>query len=316
MTMGKSALINQVITVLDEAGFSVSEQCTTRPSSFDLAARREEILLLLGVRSNIDAMNKEAAEEMRYLSKYLLGSPLVIGERAGDAVLRTGVIYKRYDVPSISIFTLHDFVANGILPYVYSAPGGLHVSIDGELLRENRLDKNMSLGELASHLGTSRRSISKYEEGMDATLEAGLILEEILESMIISPIDILKPRPGEEVEREIDLTMLSSTDQKILSSINEMGFEVFPTQRAPFKAVSMDKTATLLTGISRYCKAMIKKAMIMSSISTVTETHSVFIVDGKVKSTNIGETILVEKRELDQVKDTEEFIDLVEERRE
>jgi len=73
--MNKEALTLQVIEILSKAGFTLSDRCNIRPRSFDLAARRCNILLLLRVLSNIDGLSAETAREMRQLSGFLDGSP-------------------------------------------------------------------------------------------------------------------------------------------------------------------------------------------------------------------------------------------------
>jgi putative transcriptional regulator len=86
------------------------------------------------------------------------------------------------------------------------------------------------------------------------------------------------------------------------------------TAQAPFKAISKDTSDILLTGISSYSSAMIKRADLMSSISCVTMTKSVFIINGETKSQNVENTVLIEKRELDKLSGSEELAELIDER--
>ena len=162
--MNKEELTQRVIEILTRAGFTLSERCNIRPRSFDLAARRQGILLLLRVFSNVDGLNAPTALAMKHLSGCLNGSPLVIGSRSRNQVLEDGVAYFRHGIPSISLTTLYDCFVEGVPPLIYAAPGGLYVSIDGEHLKNIRITRNISLGELATELGISRRTISKYEE--------------------------------------------------------------------------------------------------------------------------------------------------------
>ncbi|KAF5420369.1 MAG: putative transcriptional regulator [Candidatus Methanocomedens sp.] len=82
--MNKEILINQVIGILEQSGFGVSERCNIRPRSFDIAARRNERLLLIKVLSNIDGLKEDTAQEMMYLAEYLEGSALLVGEKTRD----------------------------------------------------------------------------------------------------------------------------------------------------------------------------------------------------------------------------------------
>ena len=70
----------------------------------------------------------------------------------------------------------------------------------------------------------------------------------------------------------------------------------------------------VLTGVSKFSPSMLKKARLMSSLSSVVRTKSVVIVDGETKLECIEETALIEKRELESIDRTREFEDLVAEK--
>ena len=307
--MGKAGLVDRVISVLDLAGFVTSEKCSIRPRSFDLAARRDRILLLLNILSNIDGLGDESANELKLLTKNLLGSPLLIGEKMGCKKLRTGVVYQRHGIPSMNVRTLYDYFVNDVPPYVYAGPGGLYVDINSVALRDARIGNDMSIGELASKVGVSRRCIRRYEEGMDVTIDKGLRLEEILKVLLIEPLNPFKEMVTDDYNLEFDL--LSDLEQSILTTMIEIGFDVLPTNKSPFSAVSTDEGATILTGISKYTSTMVKRARLVSSISNVVMSQSVFIIEGEFSSQNIGDTVLIKRGELEEVDDSTEFVDLV-----
>jgi putative transcriptional regulator len=191
--MTKEVLIHQIIDVLARAGFAISDRCNIRPRSFDVAARKGEILLLCKALFNIDGLNEETAREMKYLAEYLGGSAVVVGAKTRDQMLEDSVVYMRYDILALSVQTLHDYFIESIPPLVSAAPGGLYVSIEGDTLKKARLTKSMSLGTLAAMVGVSRRTISKYEEeGMDASIDVVLHLEDIFGIELARPINILK----------------------------------------------------------------------------------------------------------------------------
>ena len=105
-----------------------------------------------------------------------------MGAKTRDQMLEDSVIYMRYDILALNVQTLHDYFIENIPPLVSAAPGGLYVSIEGGTLKKARVDKSMSLGTLATTVGVSRRTISKYEEeGMDASIGVLLHLEDIFE---------------------------------------------------------------------------------------------------------------------------------------
>ena len=320
----KDDLIAQVLGILKEAGFIVSRRCEAR--SFDLAARRSEITLLAKIMRNIDGINEEAARGIKRAAFCLLASPLVVGERTGASFLEDDVVYHRYGIPALNPHTLHDYFIERTDPYVYSATGGMYVSIDGCAMKEAREKKELSLGDIASELGVSRRSVSKYEEGgMSTTIDVALKLEEFLDTVLIEPLEFLKAEPKEPPSNELKGRVeeaASGLEKHILSMMEEMGFEVFATAHAPFSAVSFParpskargECAKILTGVSEYTERMIKRARIVSSLSQVTRTKSVFVVNGNIKCVQIDDTVLIRKEELKRIRDPEEFTNVMEER--
>ena len=317
--MTKEILIHQIVDVLKQAGFIVSKRCNIRPRSFDLAARNAETLLFCKVLYNIDGLNEETAREMRGLARCLGGSALLVGAKTRDQLLEDNVVYMRYDIPAINVQTLYDYFIENVPPLVSASPGGLYVSIDGDVLKEARQRTAMSLGTLASQLGVSRRTISKYEDGgMDASIDIVLQLEELLDVALARSIDLLQcfeKHKGIEVPPETETKVEKQTpDEGILDMLHALGYQVMSTAQAPFKAISKDTSDILLTGISSYSSAMIKRADLMSSISCVTMTKSVFIINGETKSQNVENTVLIEKRELDKLSGSEELSELIDER--
>ena len=97
--MSRSALVGNVTAMLEDAGFLVSERCAVRPKSFDVAARRDDDLLLVKILGNIDAFDGRTGLEMRRLGGFLDATPMVIGLRTRDEELKPGVMYLRHGVP-------------------------------------------------------------------------------------------------------------------------------------------------------------------------------------------------------------------------
>ncbi len=306
------ALTDQIISILHKAGFLTSEVCDVRPRCFDVAARKSSTLIFLKILTNIDGLSEDIASELKKLADYLNSSPLIVGEKARDHYLDRGAVYWRYGVPSINIETLFDFFVDGIPPLVYAAPGGLYVNIDGEVLFEARTQKNMSLGTVASQLGVTRRSVSKYEEGMDAKVEVALKLEEILNVALAIPINILTRCVIDEDVHSLD--SLPLIEKKALVILIDLGFEVFPIFRTPFNALSQEGSNTLLTGVSKYSGIMIKRAKLMSSMSHVIQANSIFIVEGESRSKKVDDTILIQLDELAEFDSAKELLGLIKER--
>jgi putative transcriptional regulator len=315
--MSRSALVGNVTAMLDDAGFAVSDRCAIRPKSFDIAARRGEDLILVKILGNVDGFNGATGAEMRRLGTYLNATPFVIGLRTRDEELKPGVVYFRHGVPVFSPDTAMDLFIENVPPLIYAAPGGLYVSIDSDILADEREKRGWSLGQLATELGVSRRTVSKYEDGMNASIEVAMALEDLFEAPLTSPVDVLD---GAEAVRDAEPTpedpAVEPEDMGITAVLTNAGFEVHPTARAPFKAVGEDTNAeeeSVLTGNSDFTKTAEKRARIMGSLGKVTLTRSVYFVD-KAPREEVEGTAIVEREEAESVRDGEELRELIRER--
>ncbi|MCU4739960.1 transcriptional regulator [Halobacteria archaeon AArc-m2/3/4] len=319
--MSRSALVGNVTAMLEDAGFTVSDRCAIRPKSFDVAARRGDDLVLVKILGNIDAFNEATGHEMRRLGSYLRATPLVIGLRSRDEDLKPDVVYFRHGVPVFSPDTAYNLFIENVPPLIYAAPGGLYVNIDGDMLADEREDREWSLGQLANELGVSRRTVSKYEDGMNASIEVAMALENLFEAPLTSPVDVLE---GADEVHETDPTPddpdADPDDEEVLTVLTRAGFRVHPTLRSPFKAVSEDEDDrsgedVVLTGNSEFTKAAEKRARIMSSIGQVARTRSVYFVD-RAKRESVDGTALIEREELAEMRNAEELREVIRERSE
>jgi len=316
--MSRSALVGNVTAMLEDAGFAVSDRCAIRPKSFDIAARRGDDLILVKILANIDAFNEATGHEMRRLGTYLEATPLVIGLRSRDEDLKPDVVYFRHGVPVFSPDTAYNLFIERVPPLIYAAPGGLYVNIDGDLLADERQDKDWSLGQLASELGVSRRTVSKYEDGMNASVEVAMALEDLFDAPLTSPVDVLEGADDvHESEATPDDPEADPDDEQVVAVFTRAGYSVHPTVRSPFTAVSEDESDSdiVLTGHSKFTKAAEKRARIMSSIGAVTRTRSVYVVD-QAKQDSVDGTALVERDELADLRNADELRDVIRERSE
>ncbi|MDS0297608.1 transcriptional regulator [Halogeometricum sp. S1BR25-6] len=320
--MSRSALVGNITAMLEDAGFAVSDRCAIRPKSFDLAARRGDDLVLLKVLGNIDAFDGETGAEMRRLGSYLSATPMVIGLRTRDEDLKPEVVYFRHGVPVMNPDTAMDLFLEGMPPLIYAAPGGLYVNLDGDLLADERERRGWSLGRLATELGVSRRTVSKYEDGMNASIEVAIHLEEMFDQPFSSPVSVLdgaeEVRSAEPTPEDPDA---DPDDEHVVHILTRAGFTVHPTARAPFKAVSEDDDRRsdqipMLTGHSSFTPSAEKRARIMSSLGEVTRTRSVYFTKEQSKRDAVEGTALVSCDELASIDDPDAIRDLIRERAE
>ncbi len=320
----REKLVERVRGTMAHAGFAVSEPLTLRPISFDFLARRDENFYILKVLTNIDSLSEEIAREMRILARFLNGRPLLVGVKASSAPLEPGAVYVRHGIPILSLEGLQDFLIEGAPPMAFAAPGGFCVKLDGDKLHEIRSDENLSLGQLADVAGVSRRTISMYEDGMSATVEAALRLEEFLERPLIRPIDpFARSNDSEEEAQPGPIEDVSDPFRRsIFELLSHMGLGIVPTGRSPFHGIglidpseydpSQPDEALLLTAASK-SRSLEDRAALIRSVSTICERTSLFIIEDHREGPH--GTAFVNKDRLDRFDDVAGLVELAEEKR-
>jgi len=306
--MEKEKMLREIREILAKRGFEIGEPLF-KSISFDLIARDADTLLILKALLNIDALRSEIARELKILAKELHASPIVIGKRSAMGEILDGVIYSRHGIPILSINTFREFILEGEYPMVYASPGGFYVNINGKLLRRIREERGLSLGQLAKVAGVSRKTIQLYEEGMNATVDSALRLEEYLNVPLIETIDILDFSRYEEERYPYTPRNYEDIYQKLV----EIGYDVFLTLKCPFEALSKDDRDIFLTGIGGDIRKIRYKALNLKILTHILEKKAFIIVD-KSKYEEIEGVAIIEKDELMDIERKDEIRKIVRER--
>jgi putative transcriptional regulator len=315
--MERAQLLEETRDILSQAGFYVSELSTRRLSGFDLVARRDETLIIIKILTNIDALTESYAEELKTLSSVLKASVVLIGARDGDGILENNVIYYRFSVPALTIKTLHNHLLEGVPLTAYAGPGGLYVNIDEYKLRQFRIEKNISLGSFARHVKVSRRTVQMYEEGMNTRLDVAYRIEELLQSSITQPFDILHRHYSHKRKSSspfLDPEKFKEFELKILHLLQDVGYKIIPVGKCPFEAFSKDRENILLTSIQQYNDHLLDRAHVISSLAKIIERNAVLITDKEISKHNLKGTPVIFHRELKRIHDPEDVTNLVLER--
>jgi putative transcriptional regulator len=320
--------IERIRERLERAGFYVADTHSVRPSSFDLAARRDATLLLIKVLKNIDALDAEEAGRLRELGQLFPAVVLVLGDSSGASALEAGVVYTRYGVPIVTEETLQEYLDKAVPPFLYASPGGTFARIDGERLRILRVERGLSLGALASIAGVSRRAIQLYEEGAGAEAQVVARIEEYLGEPVVRAIELFGTAPprrragrdpsqvkGDEENERPDRPLVSTGDalrDGVLQQLDGMGLEVTVTVRAPFDAVA--RTPDVLLAAVGSLRTALHRAEVLHGIARVAEGHAMFIVRGTVHRTSVGGLPLMTVTELRRHRDPEDLLEEITER--
>ena len=317
--------IEQIRERLEQAGFYVADTHSVRPSSFDLAARRDATLLLVKVLKNIDALDAEEASRLLELGRLFPATVLVIGDTSGASPLEAGVVYTRYGVPIVTEETLQEYLEKAVPPFFYASPGGIFARIDGERLHLLRVERGLSLGALASIAGVSRRAVQLYEDGAGAEAQVIGRIEEYLGEPLVHPIDLFRPlalahRPAEadeprEAEGVEERSLVPTGDplrDGVVRQLGGMGLEVTVTVRAPFDALA--RTPDVLLAAVGSLRTAVHRAEVLHGIARVAEGHAMFVVRESVHRTSIAGLPLLTVTELRRHRDPEDLLEEIEER--
>ncbi len=319
--------IAEIQQSLERAGFFVAVTQGVRPSSFDLAARRDATLLLVKVLKNIDALDAEEARRLLDLGRLFPAIVLVVGQTSGASELDPGVVYTRYGVPIITDDTLREYLEKALPPFLYASPGGTFARVDGDRLRELRLERGLSLGTLAGIAGVSRRAIQLYEDGAGAEATVIERIETYLGEPIVRPIELFavlrsgrsavadresgRDEGADEGTRPLPATGDALRDG-VLRQLDGMGLEVTVTVRAPFDAVA--KTPEILLAAVGSLRSALHRAEVLQGIARVAEGHAMFVVDESVRRSSVAGMPILTVSELRRHRDPDELLEQIEER--
>lgn len=312
--MDRERLIEEVRDILAHTGFYLSDRHWIRGHSFDMAARRDALLILVKVLLNVDAMTEMAAQELRWVSATLKGGSILIGEKSSSGPLEEGVVYSRFGIPIASMATIREFMEEGVPPFIFSAPGGLYVRLNTGALRRARQALGISLGQLAEAAHVSRRTIQMYTDGMSATIEAARRLEEFLNEPLVVPLDPLSPQRAEESSSELSEPVAGFKGQ-IFGLLRHLGYEVRVAQRSPFDAITRDATVIFLAGIGRSEGELDQKARVVANLSRVVERDPIIFVERRHVRHLVSGIPVIDTPELRKLRGREEMVELLEERR-
>jgi putative transcriptional regulator len=334
MERGREKAIARVQELLGRAGFYVSDAHGIRPSSFDLAARRDSLLLLVKVLKNIDALDSEDARRLNELGALFPATPVVIGESSGTTKLEPGVVYNRYGIAILAEETFQEYLEKALPPFLFSSPGGIFARIDGSRLHALREARALSLGALAAIAGVSRRTIQLYEAGAGAEVSIVQRLEHYLGEPIALPIELFTSVGGKsgrkvapeaeektaDAEEPAERPLVRTGDalrDGVFRQLDGMGWEVVVTVRCPFDALGRtpptEDVELLLTGVGSYRTAQ-HRAEVLHQLARVTESHAVFVVRDSAARTSVDGLPIVTVTELRRNRDRDELMDLIAER--
>ncbi|TXT56996.1 MAG: hypothetical protein BAJATHORv1_20594 [Candidatus Thorarchaeota archaeon] len=315
MTKARSQLLQEVATHLEEAGFDLSSQCDVRPSCFDLVARKNDRLILVKVLANIDSLTRDDAMALQTVAHFFNATPLIVGMKTRRGHLDSGVVYKRYGVSTIAPHSLKSVIAEQQLPREFIQRGGRFVAIDGAKLKEIRMQHELSQEDLAQCVQVSARAILAYEKDeMDVSSDVAEQLEEVLETDLVIPIDILSGKV-KELHQQLDPDQIPNLERRVNEFFERIGMRVLWTDRAPFHVAAKEKGPPLISGVGSLKSWGLKKRVeILKSVSKVTESNAVIIVEEGKSKDQVSDLPVIRQLELREIERARDLKKIIEER--
>lgn len=310
--MEQILLLDETIRTLKEEAYTVLSMGLYDPqywtsSSFDLAARKD-ILLMIKIALNIDKISTELIDDLKLIAFFFNGVPIVLGKETRSDPLREDVVYERQGIPAMSLLTFKRLLRKDQI-HIVSRKGGFFVKVDKDKIHELRVKKSLSLQEVATELGVSRKAVYLFEHADHIKEQNALQLEKLFQDSVTLPIDIF----NWEIEPEKSPPSIEPTDfqAEIKEIFQDLGYDTYWAKKAPFDAIAaeMDPSKTnaegraLITGLSLSHKMRIyNRLQIISEISKVARRLSMFIIDeGKLPP--IENVLILQKAILEKMKD-------------
>jgi putative transcriptional regulator len=279
--------VKTVQALLEQTGFAVSETCCSRPSCFDVAARKRENVVILKTQPDIDSLSLSDSVELSDISKSVSAAPLMISQKARDKPLEDDTVYSRYNVSTMTLKTLENIVSRGAYPLIQAGPGGYYVTIDGAAIRRRRQQLGQSVGKMAEMIGMSRRTLYGYERGLaKASVTAAYNLISTLGIPVAKPVNIFE-KPTRERKCFLLTTARSIIAKnkllmRILSKFDHYG--ITTVRKAPFDFViniPEDKTRIIGGVAAKEELGLERRVDEIISVSRIVQAHPILVTDGR-----------------------------------
>ncbi len=318
--MDQILYIDEVINSLKEAGYIVPRPMGLfdpqywNKSSFDIVARKD-VLLMIKIVTNIDVISNELVEDLKLISFFFNGIPLLIGKETRKEPLRDDVVYERRGIPAMNLTTFKKIINNNEI-YVISRKGGFYSKVDNEKIRRVRLEQGFSLQDVAVQLGVSRKAVYLFERENQIKAENVEQLERIFKQKFKLPINIFSWEIEKEFNPSVKETDFQAEIKEILADLN---FTIDWVKKAPFDAITSNpdekqlkaEESCLITSLSfSHRMQLYNRLELIREISKVAHKLAMFIIeDGKLPT--VDNVLIIQKTILEKMKDIHDLYKLL-----
>ena len=284
MTSREMGKVKRAEAVLKEAGFTVSQRCRSRPSCFDIAARKNSSIIFIKVQPDIGCVSPYDSLELRIISENVSAASLFISEKTREKPLEDDTVYSRYRVLAVTSKTFENIVLRKIYPLIQAGPGGYYVEIDGEAIKRRRQELGLSVGEIAEKVGISRRTLYGYERGMaksSVTAAYNLLCTlGVPVAKTVNIFDATRNRRRPFMARARGLITRNKLLQRIFRKL--AGYNMVAVKKAPFDFVITipEENMRIIGGVEGGREtALSQRVDEILSLSKVVRAHPVFVTE-------------------------------------
>ena len=281
--MFRHQLVEEAVSILEENNYATQMYS----GSFDIAAKEKNILILK-VLLNVDSFLENHAKDLKIISHGLGANTVVIGKQTRFERLKEGVVYERFDIPTLSVETFRSIIENKIYPEVFRDRGGSYVRIDSEAMRAARKKKGLSQRELGEMLSVNKKTVYEHEkEELRMFLETARNLERVLDARLIRD-DSLSRSYAEHGNPKDRL------ESSVGKALQRIGIEADYAGSSPFDILARSDEIVLSTVIRKE-KIFIRKAEQLNSFSELIRKPRIAIAENSRERDILGVPVIDRK---------------------
>ncbi len=269
---------------------------------FDIIADTGGSIVAIKTIERLEKYSSTEARDLYKLSRLFEGPSLVISERNKENYLKTGIFYSKSGIKAVNMETFEMLVEGEKIPYIYKDRGGIYVKIDPSKLKRTRIEKDLSLGDIAYKLGVSRKAVYEWERGkMDISLDVAVKLIELLGEDITLKVSLKDVTCSSSIAfPPKEKSLMDQAIMRLKEKLDKMGFTTLIFNKTPFNLGSI-KSGSERIIVKNLGKKKLdeEEARLVVKLAEVSKAKAIFIAD----KNNLEEddVIILDKDSVDSI---------------
>ncbi|MBI2546973.1 MAG: helix-turn-helix domain-containing protein [Candidatus Aenigmarchaeota archaeon] len=295
----KNILMGKIINTLHENDF---ETFVTH-GSFDLVAKREHLFLIKNLL-NIDALDESHALDLRATSYFLSAYPLVISQRNNRDHLGDDMVYTRFDISVMTPQLFKSMLEEEDLVVTHSSKGRHTQEINAFALKEKRLERNLTLEELADQVGISKKAMYEIEnKRVNPQKDTVRRLERLLGAELALPFEM-------KHTESVYIKPKGNFQRDVSAEFSRIGIDNSSVNSTPFEIIAKGNSS-IITSLSNTPSEIKNNVGELRQLSVIFSSRSILVSKSSASKNMDGIPVLLESEllELQSSKHLHEIID-------